>query len=490
MKAERLPGRRFLAAALAVVGAGIALRLLAVVTYRPAVLGHNDSVGYLDASNLGIFRDPIRPAGYPLFLRLIRWVSDSLPFTILLQHALGVATALVLYLTVRRLGGSRWAGLLPAAVVLLAGEYVYLEHSIMSEAPFVFLLAAGMYAAARALTTPAPLAWSGIALLALAAAVTVRTAALFAVPLAIVWLALALPHARRTRFASAAVGFAVAALVAVTYAVPQHDSTGQVGLGQAGGWSLYGRAAPFADCERFDPPAGTEFLCEDKPPGERNGGNWYAWIESPARDRFGHPPTGDAVLGEWSRAAILGQPLDYLEAVLTDLVRYAAPGFNARPVSGSLPEHSRFPFSDPSVVPQVAPSAAALYGPQTLEIKEGSGGLEHWSKVFALHGFVIGIFIAGGIAAVFLLSGVQRRAAILATGTAVVMLGLPAVIAEYSHRYAVPAVPLLAIGTALLLDSGRVRRPRLLERRLAASEPKDREEERAEHGLDAEHAKR
>ena len=484
------PGRGFLLAVLALLGAGIGLRLLAIVTYRPAVLGHNDSVGYLDASNLGIFRDPIRPAGYPLFLRVVRWVSDSLPFTIALQHALGLASAALLYLTVRRLGGSRWAGLLPAAVVLLGGEYLFLEHSLMSEAPFVALLCAGMYAAARALTTTSPLVWSALSVLAFTSSVTVRTAALFVVPFAVAWLALALPVPRRARLVAAGAAALVAIGVAVTYAVPQHDSSGQVGLGQAGGWSLYGRAAPFADCDRFDPPAGTEFLCEDTPPDERNGGNWYAWIESPARARFGHPPNGDEVVGEWARAAIKAQPLDYAEAVATDLVRYVAPGFNARPHSGALPEHSRFPFSDPSVVAQVAPSAAALYGPVVQEIKEGSGGLEHWSKVFALHGFVIGIFIAGGIAAVFLLSGVQRRAAILAAGAAVVMLGLPAVIAEYSHRYAVPTVPLLAIGTALLLDSGRVRRPRLLERRLAPAQPEDREEERAEHGLDAEHAKR
>ena len=403
--------RAFAIAALGLLSVGVFLRVLSMVAFKPAILGTNDSVGYLGASLRGIFEDPVRPAGYPLFLRMVRWVSDSLPFTIALQHALGVASAVLLYLTVRRLGGGRWAALLPGAIVLLGADYVYLEHTLLSEALFLFLLACAAYAVARAVTDESVL-WAALATGFFAASATVRTVAVFVVPLAVVWAALVLPRRRLVALGATA---AVALAVALTYAVPQHDSIGSVGLGRAGGWSLYGRSAPFADCKKFDPPAGTEQLCEDSDPDDRRGGNWYAWQSSPARDLYGGPPNEDEIVGKFGRAAIKGQPLEYLEAVATDLIRYAAPGFNAKPDSGLLPETNRFPWSDPVAVPQVVASALPVYGEQRPRTGPGRRFLEAWSDVVAVHPAIVGLLILGGIAAVFVLRGVQRRAVLLLT---------------------------------------------------------------------------
>jgi hypothetical protein len=98
----------------------IAVRAWFMLSYRPAFLGFGDSHEYVLAAALNIFRDVQHPAGYPLFLRLVHYFSDRLSFTILVQHALGVATGLLLYESVRRTGAPAWLGLLPAAVVFLA----------------------------------------------------------------------------------------------------------------------------------------------------------------------------------------------------------------------------------------------------------------------------------------------------------------------------------------------------------------------------------
>lgn len=458
--------RRFAFAATAVVALGVGLRVLALVAYRPAVLAHNDSVGYLSASRFGLFSDPIRPGGYPLFLRVVRWVSDSLTVTIVVQHLIGLASAWLLYLTVRRLGGSRWAGLLPVALVLLGAEYLYLEHSLMSEPLFLLLLAACAHSLARVLTMPAGSrrapAWAVAAGAALAASATVRTVALFAVPVAVVALALAAPRPWRTRALTGAALAAGALVVTLVYAVPLERDTGSFRPARAGGWSLYGRAAPFADCKRFDPPAGTEGLCETTRPDDRPGGNHYAWLAGPGRRLFGGPPTGDAVVGSFGRAAIKAQPRDYAEAVATDLVRYVAPGFNARRDSGALPADTRFPPSDRSAEGQVLAALEPLYGRQQLRERGGTEMLEAWSGVVRLHGALIGLLLAAAMAACVTLRGPARRAAGVLTALALVMLVVPALISEYSHRYAVPLAPLLAVCAALWLDAAaervRVRR--------------------------------
>ncbi len=49
------------------------------------------------------------------------------------------------------------------------------------------------------------------------------------------------------------------------------------------GWGFYSRSAPFADCTKFDPPEGTEALCEEKPRTSGFGPDFYGWEpDSPA----------------------------------------------------------------------------------------------------------------------------------------------------------------------------------------------------------------
>jgi hypothetical protein len=119
-------------------------------------------------------------------------------------------------------------------------------------------------------------------------------------------------------------------VVVVAYVAYQESETGYTGLTRAGAWNMYGRAGPFADCDRFTPPDGTRRLCEDTPEDERQGPNSYIFgPDTPAIQAFGSPfeatqEQHDRV-GEFARAALVNQPFDWLDHVVTeDLVRCVA----------------------------------------------------------------------------------------------------------------------------------------------------------------------
>ena len=110
-------------------------------------------------------------------------------------------------------------------------------------------------------------------------------------------------------------------------------TTDGIGVAPSSGWHLYHRVAPFADCDRFTPPEGTEALCETKPPEERLGGDYYLFDPtSPAIREFGVLGEEDAKVGAFARQVVLHQPLDYAKAVGRDVLAYYVPS--------SFPEHS------------------------------------------------------------------------------------------------------------------------------------------------------
>src|SRR5256885_12939835 len=98
----------------ALVAAGVALRVLLVADYRPAVFANADSARYIHFAlePPGLLNDPFGPTGYSFFLRIAHWISPHIQFTVVLQHLLGICAALLLYGAVRRLGAPR----LPAGV--------------------------------------------------------------------------------------------------------------------------------------------------------------------------------------------------------------------------------------------------------------------------------------------------------------------------------------------------------------------------------------
>src|SRR5437762_8617408 len=136
----------------ALVAAGVALRVLLIADYRPAVFATADPARYIHFAlePPGLLNDPFGPTGYSAFLRVAHWIDPHVEFTIVLQHLLGICAALLLYGTVRRLGCPRWPGLIAPAVLLLSADQAFVEHTLLTEAAFIPLLCAGPYGVARA----------------------------------------------------------------------------------------------------------------------------------------------------------------------------------------------------------------------------------------------------------------------------------------------------------------------------------------------------
>src|SRR3954470_21900971 len=128
------------AALLAVLGAGIGLRGLLMEAWSPAFMGWPDAKSYLDVAHGELFSNVLRPAGYPMFVRALDGLYPSIKLLVLVNHALGLATAALLYATVARLGAPRALGLVPAAVVALSGDVAFVEPSPLSEPLFAFLV--------------------------------------------------------------------------------------------------------------------------------------------------------------------------------------------------------------------------------------------------------------------------------------------------------------------------------------------------------------
>jgi hypothetical protein len=178
-EAGRLVRAHWLFAAL--LGAGVAIRVVVLAAYRPAIV-NVDAAGYLDnAADLG--PEPIRPLGYALVLRVLG-AGEGLTQIAVAQHLLGTAVAVVLYVVLLRHGVARSLAALAAAPVLLDALQLNVEHSILSDSLFVALVVAAC--ALLLQNRPPGLAACLGAGLLLACAIVTRSAGLLAaVPLAL-----------------------------------------------------------------------------------------------------------------------------------------------------------------------------------------------------------------------------------------------------------------------------------------------------------------
>jgi 4-amino-4-deoxy-L-arabinose transferase-like glycosyltransferase len=449
------------------VAAGIVLRLLAVIGWWPASTTLDD--GYqLFAEDP--FANPLHPAGYSLVLGAIGNVSREIAVPVLLQHLAGVASALLLFAATRRLTGSQWAGLLPAAAVLLNPDQIFLEHAIMSESWIVLFTAIGLYAAARAFDAPDPAwRWPALAGVALALAVTIRAAGLLLIAIAALVLLLCGPRGTwRDRWRTPVTLLGAAGVVLLGFAAANSAWGGGFELAPSSGWYHYGRAAQFADCDRFTPPPGTDALCETLPPDARPGGAYYMFNpQSPAQRLFGDPSQiyggfgqDDDKLGAWARRAVLAQPLDYLSTLWEYGRAYWLPGLEPEPETKGSGLDPQLDFTR-----GLEPTLGAALFKQAVE-----DSLEQYFDPFAAHahrapldllralqhvtrfGAVL-LSITTMLTLVGLIVGSRRsRSAVSLFGLGgLSLLVAPILTANYYGRYTVPLAGLMTAAAAIAI---------------------------------------
>lgn len=287
------------------------LRILVLIAY-PHAFWFTDSSRYLLFS-YGWRPDFARQAGYSMLLKALRH-TGSLYSVSVLQHLLGLGIAVAIYAFLQRRQLPRWLSVLAVAPILLDAFELSIEHYVLSETAFTTLIVAGLLTLLWQAQPTVRAAGAAGMLLALSA--TFRT-----VSLPLVLLTAAYLLARRVGWRPLLAYAACAAIPLAGYAVWFHHSYDRFGLSTMQGAFLYGRVAPFADCERLRLTPRQQAICPAQPVGVRPiRGDWYIWNpDSPARDVDLDTQQGFAT------AVFTQQPVDTVRAIGTDLSKFLIP---------------------------------------------------------------------------------------------------------------------------------------------------------------------
>jgi hypothetical protein len=296
--------------------AGLLLRLLSLIAYRPALL-YIDTLKYLYNAWPGT--DPL---GYKGVLKAILLVGN-LDTVAAVQHLVGLAMGVAIYAVLLRRGAPRWLAALAAAPVLLDAYELQIEQTIMPDVWFEALIVAGLVL----------LLWRpGLPLRAIAAAgitlglsATVWQGGEFLVLPAAFYVLIAMGRSSRRALAGTALMCAAFALPIVTYMTVSWAVSGHFWLSRSGTSSLYGRVADAADCATLRLPADERPLC----PTAREKALGPDGLEhdpsSPLNGYVASPGTSEpALVSAFTKAVITQQPLRVLSAYAADAARLFA----------------------------------------------------------------------------------------------------------------------------------------------------------------------
>ena len=449
--------------------AGVILRALAQIGYEPALL-FIDSKKYIfgtkaDFNAWGSY-DPI---GYTLMvLRPVLMFAD-LAFVALLQHVLGLAMAVALYVVMLRRGATRWLAALAVAPVLLDAYQLNAEQTIMPDALFEALLVAGIV---LLLWQPRPgIAFVMLGGLALGASAPVRQVGEALIVPALVYVLAATKGWRTKLLSGAALTFCFALPVVGYMGYSAVILKYGFQLSNMGDAYLYGRAAHAADCATLRLPADERLLCPTAAEAATFGvdglvNNPHAprQTDQPVNVKLGRLISTMPQQRGLAYAVLRQQPLRVVGDIAKDSVKIFALTRNTEP--GDTPIWRwQFQTSYP-----VYPPGIKLRGPNSATNvfkAAGGGGEARVAKSAAavlrdyqLHGGytpgpVFLLTLLAGIAGIFTfrrrgdqVTNGMALASLLITVCAVAVL-LGADLYEFSWRYQLPALVTLPIAGAL-----------------------------------------
>jgi dolichyl-phosphate-mannose-protein mannosyltransferase len=233
--------------------AGLVLRVLAEIAYRPALI-YIDSTKYL----LGAYPGD-DPPGYQMAIKPLLALGNLDEITAI-QHLLGLVMAVTIYLVLLRRGAPRWLSALATAPILLDAYQVQIEQNIMPDVMFETLIVAGL-AALLWYRTPTPwmVAIAGFALGASATAQQVGE--IFIVP-AVGFLLIVVPGWRtRLKYAGLLCALFALPIVVASYKNYVSPKPHSFGLAPYASGTIYGRLAYAADCNTLKLPYYERELC-------------------------------------------------------------------------------------------------------------------------------------------------------------------------------------------------------------------------------------
>jgi hypothetical protein len=454
--------RHWLAAAL--LAAGLALRVLAQLAYRPAL--------FLDAERYLYNAYGNDPVGYEGPLRAILFVGN-LDAVAAVQHLLGLAMGVAIYLLLLRRGASRWLAALAMAPVLLDAYQLQDEQTIMPGTFFQALILTGLIVL---LWQPRPGFWRTAA-----AGTALGTSAIVAqvgesllLPALVYVLVTAGGGWRRTaaKAATLCVAFAVPILA---YCTGSYLISGSFFLSHTGVTSLYGRMASAADCATLTLPPAERPMCP-APRQQLNGPDWLEYAQtSPIRPFYSNLPRDrvDSLISDFNHRVLTQQPLRVLGAYLHDAGKLYAV-FRVTNLGDTQISRWQFqaayPYHPPHATEPIVARVTARFG-------GGPPTVWHPVAMFLRFYQLHGGFTPGPLLALFTLTGLagsvlvlRRRAdpgsrqlalACLLLFTSAAAVTLASDVFEFSWRYQLPALitlaPAGALGIATIIRTVRAR---------------------------------
>jgi hypothetical protein len=439
---------------------GAAVRVIAALAFSPGLV-FSDGPLYLGfLQRFAAYPDHV--AGYSLLLLypLSLLTGRLILAATIAQHLVGLSTATLLYLVLRRWGVGRGLATLATLPVLFDAMQLLLEQSVFSDTLFVLLLTIVMALLGwRRRPTPGLALGAG---LCLGTAVTVREVGEPLVVLATAFCLIA-GHGWRGRLLPAAallVGFTVPV---TAYAAFYHHTHGVYALSQFDGKALWLRSTTFVDCSTLSVPRYERVLCPAQPLGHRRDPTYYGWHDPHTLPRL-HPPPGttrNEAMRQFGAAAIGAQPLDYLRVGLRDF----ALNFDVARVD-RFEYDTAYKWHFSHYVTGWAETRRQLRayhrdGGQQLVAREP------WAYFLAGYSWVV--YLPGplllGCLALGLSAGLgrvcrdpwTRAMCLLLTLSGTVLVLVPGFTVEFVWRYQLPALVLLPAGAALAWSA--IRRP-------------------------------
>ena len=448
----------------------IALRADAELGYRWQSW-FNDSFQYI-GDVIGLHPDVTRPAGYAIFLKLLEPLHSYAAITIL-QHLMGVAVGVMVYAVARhRFGVAPWIASLAAVPVLYDGFQIQLEHLILSDVLFEFLLA---LATTLMLWDGKP-SWQRCTFIGLILGVsaTVRSLGLPFLAIFAVYIVI-----KRIGWRAVA-GTIVACLVPVLlYCTWFYAVYGQFAMTDSTGIFLYSRVMAFAECSKMHVPTDELSLCTTTPPDKRPMSQSYIWSNISPLDRFPpskFSPLPNQLAQDFAERAIIAQPVSYAQIVGYDTIRvfewkrYVFPnaatydeylfGYRSLPIPSWALGHVGSYNSDVAYY--------ARGNPLTNVVEPFAAVIRGWQRYVWLPGTGYGAILAVGLGGIVLAWRRLGGEAALPWVISVALIIVPAATAEFDYRYVLPAVPFACLAAAMAfgrdtvarnwLDSRRARR--------------------------------
>jgi hypothetical protein len=446
----------------------IVLRTLAMLGFRWA-LWFNDSYQYVEVATGSLRPDPTRPSGYAIFLRILEPLHSFAAATSL-QHLMGIGMGVMIYALLRhRFAVPAPIATLAAVPALFDAYQIQLEHLIMADTPFAFLLTA---AVTIVMWNRQPGGWQMAAAgLLLGIAAVTRSIGL---PLLAIIAGYLLISRVRLRVIAACV---LASLLPVGgYVLWFHDLYHEYALTQSTGVFLYSRVMAFADCTKFTPPPDEMALCTTTPQAKRMVSQLYIWSRDAPLRRYPPPefsPLTNKLAKDFSMRAIKAQPLSYARVTWDDTWRAFA---WKRTIFPDPVTYDEYQFASASRGPARYPATGQGYGSPfpdrytnggaaTRVVEPYAGIMRAYQKYFFVPGTILGVLLAIGLGGMALAWRRLGGEILLPWSIALALIVVPAATVEFDYRYTLPAVPFASLATAIVFGAGNPVGERLAARR-------------------------